>query len=89
MFSWLTPQHIRTYVPALVGSALSYLLQHDTFAAHYVATLNHSYPGWRLVTQTTVTGGVISLYYTLARYLGKKNPKLEKVLLGASVPAQV
>ena len=89
MFSWLTPQHIRTYVPALVGSALAYLLKHDTFLANNIATLNKTYPGWRLVTETAITGGVISIYYTGARWLGKKNPKLEKVLLGANIPAQV
>ena len=89
MFSWLTPQHIRTYVPALVGSALSYLIQHDTFIAHYVTVLNKDYPGWRLATSTAITDGVISIYYTAARWLGKKNPKLEKALLGASIPAQV
>ena len=89
MFSWLTPQHIRTYVPALVGSALAYLIKHDTFLAHNIATLNKDYPGWRLVVETGITGATISVYYTAARWLGKKNPKIEKLLLGASIPAQV
>jgi hypothetical protein len=89
MFSWITPQHIRTYVPALVGSALSYLLQHDTLAHNFFNTLNKDYPGWHMAIETAVTGGVISIYYTGARWLGKKNPKLEKLLLGASIPAQV
>ena len=89
MLSWLTPSHIRTYVPALVGSALAYLIKHDTFVANNIATLNKDYPGWRLVTETALTGGVISIYYTAARWLGKKNPKLEKALLGAAIPAQV
>lgn len=89
MLSFITPSHIRTYVPALVGSALAYLLKHDSFLAANIATLNKSYPGWRLAVEAGITGATISIYYTAARWLGKKNPRLEKVLLGAAIPAQV
>ena len=84
MFSFITPSHIRTYVPALVGSAIAYLLKHDAFTAHYVTSLNTNYPGWRLATETIITAGTISAYYTAARWIGKKSPKLEKALLGAA-----
>ena len=89
MFSWITPSHIRTFVPSFVGSGISYLLAHDVVLNHYLPTLDKNYPSWRFWISSGVTTVCIGGYYSLARYLGKKSPKLEKLLLGALPPAQV
>ena len=81
---FLTPAHIRTAVPTFVGSALSYLFVHNSFAHQWFTTFDKLNPQWRGSLSVGVTSATIFVYYSGARYLGNKNPKLEKLLLGSS-----
>lgn len=81
---FLSPAHIRTAVPAFVGAGLSWLIVHVSFAQTWFNSFDKLNPNWRGWLSMVVTGTTITVYYSVARFLGKKYPKIEKLLLGSS-----
>lgn len=82
--NFITPAHIRTVVPAFVGTGLSWLLVHVSFASTWFTKFDAVNPHWRGWVATGVTTATIFVYYSVSRFLGKKYPFLEKLLLGSS-----
>lgn len=72
---------IRTYVPIIVGSLLSYLVVNYGFVVDPTIA-NQLVAG--------LTGFIIAAYYALARLLERKFPQLGGLLLGSTaVPVYV
>ena len=69
--------YVRTYVPILVGSVISWL-----FVTYGVVVSDDI----RAQAVAAVTGAVIALYYAAARTLEKKWPVLGKLLGSAKTP---
>lgn len=82
---------IRTYVPALVGALLAFVIAHVPAVAQWIATADSllaafGYVGVSVTVllQAVLVALVIGLYYWLARKIGSKWPGAEKWLLGHS-----
>ena len=73
--------YVRTGVPALVGALLTWLA---TRIPAVFDVLNTVAPGWEMLVYSIVSAFVILAYYALARWLGKRWPKIETLMLGSS-----
>ena len=77
--------YIRTIVPVLWGSAISFLLANFTWAAAAIAYVDTTFgTTWRDLAVALATAAVIALYYWGARGIGRRWPAAEKWLLGSS-----
>lgn len=81
---------IRTAVPAAIGWVLAWLIARIPFIAQGIASIDailaQSAPGYTVavILNALCIGGVVALYYWLARKLGARFPSLERWLLGRS-----
>jgi hypothetical protein len=77
--------YIRTVVPVLIGSIITFLLATFSWAAPAIGYVNVTFgTGWRDFLYAAATAAVIALYYWGARRIGLRWPKAEKWLLGSS-----
>lgn len=82
---------IRTYVPALVGAVLAFIVAHVPVVASYIdaidstlASLGYAGASVTVLLQAVLVSAVIGLYYWLAQLLASKWPAAQKWLLGHS-----
>lgn len=73
--------YIRTGVPALIGSLLTFLASRIPAVFNVLDGIDDS---WRTFLYSVITAAVIFVYYWAARQLGKRWPRVEKLLLGSS-----
>ena len=75
--------YIRTGVPVLIGALLSWLGSRIPAVFDVLSAIA---PEWQLLVYSLASGLVIFAYYALARWLGKRWPKIETLMLGSSKP---
>ena len=77
--------YLRTIVPVLLGSLITWLLATFTWASAAVGYVEVNLGAdWRNLLYAAATAAVIALYYYGARQIGRRWPKAEKWLLGSS-----
>jgi hypothetical protein len=73
--------YIRTGVPALIGALLTWAGSRIPAVFDFLSSIE---PEWRNLLYSIITAAVIFGYYWAARQLGKRWPRVERLMLGSS-----